>query len=195
MKAWWKWDQEEDWEGHLYLSTKQKPFPAGADWYISHAIICYLILTDRSGGWAVGVQRGAQFPSWPGQTPPPTEEDMVDPASQWKIRPTTARQGPTGGRGQRQGDAGSLGTHRVINCEWFIRVSQQRAAAETFLNELRRWEGIIHTMTHGHNLTGNITHTHLVHLLTYCTGEKNANTILTFAVHIWCIESSREVVN
>lgn len=105
MKVWWKWDREEDWGGHLYLSTKQKPFPAGADWYISHAIICYLILTDRSGGWAAGVQRGPQSPSWPGQTPPPSEKDMVDPASQWKIRPTTARQGPTGGG--RRGGGGS----------------------------------------------------------------------------------------
>lgn len=103
------------------------------------------IWQQNSWGW-----EGQRCPSWTGQTPPPSEQDMVDPASLWDIRPTAVRQGPAG---DGRGAADSLGTCRVINCEWFIWGLQQRTGVETFLKELRMWGwGSINKITQsGHN--------------------------------------------
>lgn len=60
---WKQWKWERAWEGHLYPSTKQQPFPAGVGCYISHAIICYLVLTDRSGSRTAGGGRGSDVPA------------------------------------------------------------------------------------------------------------------------------------
>lgn len=83
------------------FSTKLQLFPAGVGWWISHAIICYLVLTDRSGSRTAGEGRGGGggqwCPSWPGHTPPPSEQNTVDLALLSDIRPTTVRQGLVGG--------------------------------------------------------------------------------------------------
>lgn len=116
--------------GHLYPSTEQQSFPAGI-WLLHQARYHLLSCLNRqiwqknSWGW-----EGQPCPSWTGQTPPPSERDMVDLASSWDIRPTAVRQGPAG---DGRGAAVSLGTSRVINCEWFICGSQQRTGVETFL--------------------------------------------------------------